>query len=93
MVPEHTDDAGATISRDARRFWRERWQGRTLMVIGARDPVLGEPVMQDLARNIRGCPPPWTLPEAGHFVPEHGEQIARAACRHFSIPRDSHNEP
>lgn len=93
MVPEHADDAGAAISRDARRFWREHWQGRTLMVIGARDPVLGEPVMQDLARNIRGCPPPWTLPEAGHFVPEHGEQIARAACRHFSISRDSLNEP
>lgn len=93
MVPEHADDEGAPISREARRFWREDWQGRTLMVIGARDPVLGEPVMQELARNIQGCPPPWTLPEAGHFVQEHGEKIARAACLHFSTAADPYNKP
>lgn len=93
MVPEHVDDDGAAVSREALEFWRERWHGRTLMVVGARDPVLGESVMHGLAQNIRGCPPPWILPEAGHFVPEHGEQIAHAACRHFSIDPATFDEP
>lgn len=84
LVPEHPGDDGAEVSRQARDFWRERWQGCSLMVIGAQDPVLGEPVMHALAQDIRGCPPPWILPQAGHFVPEHGEVIAQAACRHFS---------
>lgn len=93
LVPEHAEDEGAATSREALLFWRERWQGRTLMVVGARDPVLGEPVMQALARNIRGCPPPWLISDAGHFVPEQGEQIARAARQHFSNDPVSFNEP
>lgn len=83
MVPSRPDDEGAAVSREALRFWRDRWQGRTLMVVGAQDPVLGVPVMSTLAHNIRGCPPPWILQRAGHFVPEHGAPVAREACRHF----------
>ena len=49
------------------------------MAIGAQDPVLGEPVMRELQRMIRGCPEPMMLPQAGHFVQEHGEAIATAA--------------
>ena len=85
MVPERRDDDGAAISRDARDFWRHRWQGQTLMAIGTRDPVLGEPVMRQLALSIRGCPEPILLPDAGHFVQEQGERLAQQACRHFSI--------
>ena len=85
LVPENTEDDGAELSRQARAFWRERWQGRSLMVVGAQDPVLGEPVMRALAQDIRDCPSPWILPDAGHFVPEHGEAIAHQACRHFSF--------
>lgn len=86
LVPEQAEDDGTEVSRQARTFWREHWQGQTLMVVGAQDPVLGEPVMRALAQHIRGCPPPWILPEAGHFVQEHGESIARQACRHFPLP-------
>jgi len=32
-----------------------------------------------LRGHIRHCPEPLVLPEAGHFVQEHGEQIAQAA--------------
>lgn len=88
-VPERPEDEGAAISRQAQAFWRDRWQGQSLMVVGAQDPVLGEPVMQALGQDIRGCPDPWILPEAGHFVPEHGERIAREACRHFSTGQRS----
>lgn len=83
MVPEAPDDEGADTSRQARDFWRERWQGQTLMAIGQRDPVLGEPVMRALQHEIRACPEPMLLPEAGHFVQEHGERIAREACAFF----------
>ncbi len=84
LVPEHADDDGAALSRRARDFWQNDWNGQSLMAIGQQDPVLGEPVMRALHACIRGCPPPLLLPQAGHFVQEHGEAIAQAAVRHFS---------
>ena len=83
MVPEFPDSDGAAISREAREFWRLRWSGQTLMVVGAQDPVLGEPVMRALQKDIRDCGEPVILPQAGHFVQEHGAAIAVAAVRFF----------
>ena len=83
IVPEHADDDGAAISRQARAFWQQQWRGQSLMAIGQQDPVLGEPVMRQLASLIRACPEPLLLPGAGHFVPEHGEDLAREACARF----------
>jgi tRNA(adenine34) deaminase len=83
MVPEFADSDGAAVSRTARSFWQNQWQGQTLMAIGAADPVLGAPVMQALKATIRNCPEPMVLPEAGHFVQEHGESIAAAAVKFF----------
>ena len=84
LVAEHPDDPGAAIARQARDFWRDDWQGRTLMAVGAQDPVLGLAVMQPLQQLIRGCPPPLVLPQAGHFVQEHGQAIARRALDVFA---------
>jgi len=53
------------------------------MAIGQQDPVLGEVVMRALQAQIRGCPEPMRLPDAGHFVQEQGRAIAEAAVRHF----------
>jgi tRNA(adenine34) deaminase len=53
------------------------------MAIGQQDPVLGEPVMCHLRNQIKGCPEPMLLPDAGHFVQEQGKVIAEAAVRHF----------
>ncbi|MEP6971814.1 MAG: haloalkane dehalogenase, partial [Betaproteobacteria bacterium] len=83
MVPEFPDSDGAAVSRQARDFWRDRWSGKTLMAIGQQDPVLGLPVMQALRAQIRNCPEPMVLAQAGHFVQEHGEPIAREAVRVF----------
>lgn len=83
MVPDYDDADGAELSRRARAFWRTQWRGRTLMAIGAQDSVLGPPVMNALARDIRDCPPPMVIEQAGHFVQEHGEPIARAAVEYF----------
>ncbi len=83
MVPEFEDSEGAAISRQARDFWQNEWRGQSLMAIGQQDPVLGEAVMRELQCQIRGCPEPLLLPHAGHFVQEHGHEIAVAAVRHF----------
>ncbi len=83
-VPERPHDEGAAISGEAAAFWRERWSGRSLMAVGVQDPVLGLPVMQALHAQIRGCLPIWRIEEAGHFVQEHGQAIARRAIAHFT---------
>lgn len=83
MVPDHPQAGGAALSRRAREFLARDWQGRTLMAVGAQDPVLGPPVMEALRAQIRGCPPPLVLPQAGHFVQEHGEAVAREAVGYF----------
>ena len=53
------------------------------MAIGMKDPVLGPPVMQALRNDIRSCPEPYEHSEAGHFVQEWGEEIARKAIAAF----------
>jgi tRNA(adenine34) deaminase len=83
LVPDGPDADGAAISRDAREFWRHEWTGRAFMAIGAQDPVLGESVMRKLRADIRACGEAMVLPNAGHFVQEHGEEIARAAVGYF----------
>ena len=85
LVPDGDDAPGAAISREAARFWRERWAGESFMAIGMADPVLGPPAMRALHKVIRGCPPPLELPVAGHFVPEWGAPVAHAALRHFAL--------
>ena len=82
-VPAATDDPGAAISRQARAFWQHQWQGRSLMVVGAHDPVLGLSTMQALRRDIHGCPEPVVMPDAGHFVPERGEAVAAQAVEYL----------
>ncbi|HEY6106026.1 MAG TPA: haloalkane dehalogenase [Anaeromyxobacteraceae bacterium] len=83
LVPAGRDAPGAAISRKARDWLRTSWRGETFMAVGAKDPVLGLPVMEGLRKLIRGCPPPLVLPQAGHFLQEWGEEVARAALRHF----------
>lgn len=83
MVPSSVDSPGAAISRDAAAFWMEQWQGRSLIFIGKQDPVLGETLMRDLQQRIRACPEPVVLPQAGHFVQEHGHEIALQAVQTF----------
>jgi pimeloyl-ACP methyl ester carboxylesterase len=84
-VPDGPQASGAALAREARSFWRERWQGQSFMAVGARDPVLGPEVMAALRADIRGCPPPLVLPEAGHFVQEWGVPVACAALAHFGL--------
>ncbi len=83
MVPDKPDAEGAELSRRARRWWNTEWDGQAFMAVGVKDPVLGLPAMKYLREQIRNCPQPMVLPEAGHFVQECGEEIARRALEGF----------
>jgi pimeloyl-ACP methyl ester carboxylesterase len=85
LVPVEPGMDGIDIMKRARAFYSNDWEGDTFMAIGMRDGVLGEPVMQELRGIIRGCPEPMKVAEAGHFVQEYGEPVARAALEHFGI--------
>lgn len=53
------------------------------MVVGMKDPVLGPAAMTRLRSQIRNCPPPFEVGDAGHFVQESGELVAHAALAAF----------
>ncbi|MGL4809399.1 MAG: haloalkane dehalogenase, partial [Giesbergeria sp.] len=85
LVPDHPGAPGAALAQAARDFWQHRWTGRSLLFAGACDPVLGVPVMQRLQQTVRGAPELVVLPQAGHFVQEHGAPIAQQAVEYFRL--------
>jgi pimeloyl-ACP methyl ester carboxylesterase len=85
LVPVEPDMAGVAEGLRARKFFANDWRGESFMAVGLRDPVLGKPVMEELRAVIRGCPPALEIPEAGHFVQEWGEPIARAALKAWGL--------
>ncbi len=84
LVPDHPDAPGAEVSRRARDWLREEWSGESFMAVGAKDPVLGPPVMRALRKEIRGCPEPYEIEDGGHFVQEWGEEVARKALESWN---------
>ncbi|HEY7823271.1 MAG TPA: haloalkane dehalogenase, partial [Acidimicrobiia bacterium] len=78
LVPTSPDMDGVTVSRKAVEWWSTEFDGHSFMAIGEADPVLAS-VMPLVHATIRGCPEPMRLPDAGHFVQEWGDQVARAA--------------
>jgi pimeloyl-ACP methyl ester carboxylesterase len=85
LVPDRSDTPGAELSRKARDWLRDKWTGPVFMAVGMKDPVLGPPVMQVLRNDIRNCPEPYEHYEAGHFVQEWGEEIAKKALKDFGL--------
>jgi haloalkane dehalogenase len=79
LVPDSPDAEGAALSRHARDWFRTEWTGKTFLAVGMKDPVLGPPAMRYLARQVRGCPPPYEVAEGGHFLQEWGSEVARRA--------------
>lgn len=75
LVPERPDDPGAAISRKARDWLSTAWKGETFMAVGAKDPVLGVPVMRQLRGWIRDCPEPEIIEDGGHFLQEWGKEV------------------
>lgn len=81
IVPEKPDDPGAAISRKARDWLTTAWRGETFMAVGAKDPVLGPPVMNLLRSWIRDCPEPVVIENGGHFLQEWGDEVMHAWLR------------
>ena len=81
LVPEKHDDPGAALSRKARDWLKSTWRGETFMAVGAKDPVLGPPVMNMLRGWIRGAPEPVVIAEGGHFLQEWGDEVIEAWSR------------
>lgn len=71
------------LSRRAREWLRSNWNGQVFMAVGMKDPVLGPPVVGQLRNDIRDFPEAYEHAEAGHFVPEWGEDIATRALAAF----------
>lgn len=85
LVPIDPGMGGVEHGKAAREFFSTSWEGESFMAIGMRDDVLNEPVMMELKEIIRGCPEPMRIDEAGHFVQEFGEPVARAALKKFGL--------
>ena len=85
MVATSVMAEGVNTSRAAAEFWQNRWRGETFMAIGMRDEMLGPEVMGQMRQLIHGCPTALEIPEAGHFVQEHGVEVAEQALRTFGL--------
>ena len=74
--------SGVLRSRfQSKRPHREEWTAQSFMTIGAKDA--DAETTKALHGQIRGCPEPLVVTEAGHFVQEWDEPVARAALRSF----------
>lgn len=83
LLPTDRNSPGADIGRAARDWFRDQWAGESFMAVGGADMVITSKAMERLRANIRGCPAPLIIPEAGHFVQEWGDQVVAAALAHF----------
>ncbi len=83
LVPTSPQSPGAKYGQAGRDWFRDEWQGQSFMAIGGSDPVITTAMMLSLRQNIRNCPVPLIIPDAGHFVQEWGEQVCHAALRSF----------
>jgi haloalkane dehalogenase len=81
LVPITPEMDGAELSREARNWWQTQWSGPAYIAAGGKDPVLGPPAMERLQSYVRNAPPPVVYPAAGHFIQEHGAEVARDALR------------
>jgi pimeloyl-ACP methyl ester carboxylesterase len=86
LVPISPEMDGVAISREAREWWQTRWNGPAFIAAGGKDPVLGLPAMERLQSYVRGAPAPVLYEDAGHFIQEWGDAVARDALRAFGDP-------
>ncbi|CAB9498763.1 Haloalkane dehalogenase [Seminavis robusta] len=85
LVPFSPTQDGYAMGRAALQFWQHQWAGPTFLAVGARDRVIPPALMNRLASCVRGCGPPLSLPQVGHFVQEQaGAEVARAALQYFA---------
>lgn len=79
-------------STKATSYWQNDWEGDSFMAIGMKDEMLGPDLMYSMKSIIRGCPEPMEVTDAGHFVQEYGEDVARRALTSFAIDSNARHE-
>jgi haloalkane dehalogenase len=84
LVMTEPDMEGVAESKAALKYLSNEWSGRSFMAYGGADPVFSAANMEALRAQIRGCPEAMVIPQAGHFVQEWGEPIARRALEVFA---------
>ncbi|MEM9098751.1 MAG: haloalkane dehalogenase [Pseudomonadota bacterium] len=87
LIATSMDTPGVATSQRAAKFWSEDWAGESFMAIGMQDKMLGPDVMNFMRTVIKGCPPAMEIANGGHFVQEHGTEIAQQALQTFGLTR------
>jgi len=85
LVPLNPNDPGAKISKRAEKFLKNKFNGKAFMAIGMEDPVFTHQIMKHLRKIIHNCSKPLELAEAGHFVQEWGDVVAKKALKYFEL--------
>jgi len=86
LVMTEPNMEGIDVVKKAKKMYKDSDALRAedvFIAVGMKDPVLGPPVMRDLAKVFKnGCF--WMeVAEGGHFVQEWGEEIAKKAIEAF----------
>ncbi|GJJ14064.1 hypothetical protein Clacol_008321 [Clathrus columnatus] len=96
IVPREPDMPGVPSSFAAVAYLNrlKPSQMRVFVIIGLKDPVLGEPVMEGLIRVAFGTTGTFVYkhPEAGHFVQEWGSSITEKVLDAWSISQGQETE-
>ena len=77
LVPLNTQVEGAATQKRAIEWLQTDWSGDSFVACGLHDKIATTEVVQMLASWIKGSPPVFELPDAGHFCQEQGEIVAQ----------------
>lgn len=86
LVPIAKEMDGVVVSNEAAEFYRSISRFKTediFMAVGMKDPVLGPPVMEKLAKMWKNGCFYFEVAQGGHFTQEWGETIAKLAIEVF----------
>lgn len=79
LEPQNTARA-----REVLDFWRDEWQGRSLVISGGKDLLVDHGAAQRLRQRIRGTGDIAVIPDLGHFISQHGASVALRAMEYFT---------
>lgn len=84
LVMTEPDMEGVDISKRAARWFGSQWRGESFMAVGMKDVLITPRLMERMREILCVSREPLLLPEAGHFVQESGDIVARAALTAWS---------
>ncbi|QIL80590.1 tRNA adenosine(34) deaminase TadA [Diaphorobacter sp. HDW4A] len=71
-------------TREVQAFWCEQWSGKSLVISGGADLLIDRQAAERLRLNLRGAGDVVVIPELGHFISQHGADVALHAVEYFS---------